>query len=596
MTTAPDLVGPLPRAAHAPAGASADAASAGNAEGAPNGDDTPFDVEMLLATLPQPIVFVDLETTGSDPLTDRITEIGVVEIHRGGVDEWSVMFDPERPIPPFIQQLTGIDDEMVKGQPTFASLAPQLAERLEGRLFVAHNARFDYGFLKNAFRRVGIRFRADMLCTVRLSRALFPSVRKHGLDALIERFQLSPRGRHRALADADLIWQFWQKIHQRYTPELVDAAIESLVRRASLPAGLDEDALEAIPAMPGVYIFYGDNDLPLYVGKSVDLKQRVTAHFSSDHRIAKELRLSREIKRVECRQTAGEIGALLLEAQLIKTLTPTHNRLLRRRGTPCSWHFPDDASVPKLTSPHERDFGRSDGLYGIFDSAAKAESRMRKLADTDRLCLACLGIEKRQHGAPCFAYQTKRCDGACVGKESLAAHARRVRAALAPLRIDRWPYDGAIAFAERHRTGLTQWHVVDNWCYIGTSEDPRALHGIAASAPMPLLDRDTYTILRRAFKDPTLDVLPLRVERSLSLSAPIVPGAPNEAAAETADGAAGKRTVPAPHTSAKIGQPAGQLAARPADRMADAGAPRRRPLARKSAPVGQLTLDLTFIA
>jgi DNA polymerase-3 subunit epsilon len=383
---------------------------------------------------------------------------------------------------------------------------------------------------------------------------------------------LTPRGRHRALADADLIWQFWQKIHQRYSPELVDAAVQSLVRRASLPAGLDEDALEAIPSMPGVYIFYGDNDQPLYVGKSVDLRQRVSAHFSSDHRIAKELRLSREIRRVDCRQTAGETGALLLEAQLIKALAPTHNRLLRRRGTPCSWHFPEGASVPQLTSPHDRDFGRTDGLYGIFDSHAKAESRMRKLAESERLCLACLGIEKRSHGTPCFGYQTKRCDGACVGRESLAAHARRVRAALAPLSIDRWPHEGAIAFAERHRTGLTQWHVVDNWCYLGSSEDPRALHGIAAAASTPMLDRDTYTILRRAFKDPTLDVLPLRVERTLSLSAQIASGT-------LADTAADGKVAAATH----------------APRTVDASAPRRRPLARKAAPVGQLALDFTIV-
>lgn len=224
--------------------------------------------DALLAGLARPIVFVDLETTGSDATADRITEIGVVEASTAGIERWSVLVDPGVPVPPFVARLTGIDDAMLRGQPSFESLAPALAERLDGKLFVAHNARFDYGFLKNEFRRAGIAFRADTLCTVRLSRALFPSVERHGLDALIARLNLAPQGRHRALADADLLWQFWQKIHELYSQELVDAAVKALVKRASLPAALPEGALDALPSSPGVYLFHGDDDVPLYVGKA----------------------------------------------------------------------------------------------------------------------------------------------------------------------------------------------------------------------------------------------------------------------------------------------------------------------------------------
>ncbi|MGI4985539.1 MAG: 3'-5' exonuclease [Janthinobacterium lividum] len=178
-----------------------------------------LDIPALLARLDRPMVFVDLETTGSDPGKDRITEIGLVEVGPGGLREWTMMVDPGQPIPPFIEQLTGISDAMVRGQPSFASLAPALAAQLEGKLFIAHNASFDYGFLKSEFKRAGLRFRADVLCTVRLSRTLFPTARKHGLDALIERFALVPRGRHRALADADLLWQFWQHLHRHARPD-----------------------------------------------------------------------------------------------------------------------------------------------------------------------------------------------------------------------------------------------------------------------------------------------------------------------------------------------------------------------------------------
>src|SRR5207253_9759378 len=176
-----------------------------------------LDAQALAAALSRPIVFVDLETTGADGTRDRITEIGVVEVGPDGIVEWDTLVDPGIGIPPFIQQLTGITDDMVRGRPIFESLAQTLAEQLQGKLFVAHNARFDYGFLKNEFRRVGITFRADVLCTLRLSRSLFPSAARHGLDALIARFELQPKGRHRALADAELLWQFWQKIHELYT-------------------------------------------------------------------------------------------------------------------------------------------------------------------------------------------------------------------------------------------------------------------------------------------------------------------------------------------------------------------------------------------
>jgi DNA polymerase III epsilon subunit family exonuclease len=194
-------------------------------------------LDRLLGELATPIVFVDLETTGGNVQLDRITEIGLVEISRSGVDTWTTLVDPGQDIPPFIQDLTGISNEMVRGQPVFGALADSLAERLEGKLFVAHNARFDYGFLQRSFERAGIRFEADMLCTVQLSRKLFPSAARHGLSALIERFSLEPLGRHRALADADLIWQFWQVIHAHHPVEHIQTAIESLTRRPPRETG-----------------------------------------------------------------------------------------------------------------------------------------------------------------------------------------------------------------------------------------------------------------------------------------------------------------------------------------------------------------------
>ncbi|GLC96326.1 hypothetical protein Tamer19_57350 [Cupriavidus sp. TA19] len=479
------------------------------------------DALALATALSRPIVFVDLETTGADAQRDRITEIGVVEVGPDGITEWDTLLDPGMGIPPFIQRMTGISDEMVRGQPTFESLAEPLAERLQGRLFVAHNARFDYGFLKNAFRRAGVTFRADVLCTIRLSRSLYPSVERHGLDALIARFGLTPKGRHRALADAELLWQFWQKIHDTYSVELVESAVRSLVRRASLPAGLDETALEDVPATPGVYIFYGDDDVPLYVGKSVHLRQRIGAHFSGDYRYGKDMRLARLVRRVEWRETGGETGALLLEARLVKAMQPVHNQLLRSNARLYAWELPPQLPVPRLRTSRDTDFCRHRDLFGAFGSRGAAEARLRALAEEHGLCMATLSLEKTtRRGSPCFARQVHRCAGACVGAEPSAAHRARLATALETLALVAWPFDGPVAWREEH-AGRAWWHVASDWCYLGcaaTLDEARAL----ADAPAHF-DLDTYHILAPRMAQWMPETVPLPVASLFELTPPAMP-------------------------------------------------------------------------
>ena len=178
--------------------------------------------------LRQPLVFLDLETTGMLAAEERITEIGLVEVDQGEfVGSWSQLVNPEKSIPPFIETLTGISDEMVQHAPTFAELAPALYARLQGKLLIAHNARFDYGFLRSEFERVGLAYQPRVLCTVKLSRKLFPEHRRHNLDSLIERHGLSCGARHRALGDAEVLWQFLQKIQVEVDAERVDAALQA---------------------------------------------------------------------------------------------------------------------------------------------------------------------------------------------------------------------------------------------------------------------------------------------------------------------------------------------------------------------------------
>ncbi len=460
------------------------------------------------------LVFVDLETTGTNPVADRITEIGLVEVDASGVaTHWSSLVNPGVSIPSFIQGLTGISNDMVRDAPSFAELAPALHDRLQGALFVAHNARFDYGFLRNAFDQFGLAYKADVLCTVKLSRALYPKERKHNLDTLIERHDLRADARHRALADADLLWQLWQKLTTTIPEETFNAALQSLLQRPSLPSHLPANALDGLADAPGVYLFYGENDLPLYVGKSVKLRQRVLSHFNADHKLYKEMRLSQQLHRIETRETAGEIGALLLEAQLVKDLQPVHNRLLRRQGDLCAWRLQENDhghTMPVLTNASDHDFGRLDRLYGLFSSKRKAESALRELAETHQLCLVQLGLEGRSgQNKPCFNWQLKRCKGVCIGKEDPSFHRARLEAALAGLRVKTWPYSGVVGLIEENGE-RTDIHVVDNWCYLGTAHSEDELHDLLEHAPArPAFDLDTYKILHRALSLTHLPIRPL---------------------------------------------------------------------------------------
>ena len=442
-----------------------------------------------------PLAFVDLETTGATPTADRVTEIGIVAVDADGtVSEWQQLVNPETGIPPFIEQLTGISNAMVADAPRFADLAGEIGRRLDGRLFIAHNARFDYGFLKNEFKRLGTTFRAPVVCTVKLSRALFPEHKRHNLDSLIERHGLAAEARHRALADAQLIHQFWQKIHVDCSGHEIAAALKKQNAHPSLPPHLDAGIVDELPDGPGVYLFYGENKLPLYVGKAKDIRQRVLAHFSADHASAKEMSLAQQVRRIDWIETAGEIGALLKEAALVKELLPSHNRQLRRNDDVCTWTLVDEGDGwlrPELASARDLAPGIGGACYGLFKNAKEAGEVLRGLATEFSLCDALLGLEKAAPGKPCFGYQIKRCKGACIGSEPCAKHTMRLVAALSRLKLLSWPLNGPALIREGDET-----HLIDGWRYLGTCRTDAELHALLDTG-RPHFDRDTYRILAK---------------------------------------------------------------------------------------------------
>lgn len=444
----------------------------------------------------QPLAFVDLETTGTSTTKDRITETGIILVDEGGVREWSRLIYPEMRIPAYIEQMTGISNQMVEKAPPFAKVADEVTELLQGRLFVAHNARFDYGFLKNEFKRIGLSFQAPVLCTVKLSRALFPKYHRHNLDSLIERHGLTVADRHRALGDAQLIHQFWQHLLTRFSADDLNQTVRQLIGRSSLPSHIDPMLVHELPDGPGVYLFYGENDLPLYIGKSVNIRQRVLSHFSADHSSNKEMNLSQQLRRIDWIETGGELGALLTEAKLIKQKMPVHNQRLRRKNALCAWQLQQKEPhlQPQLVWSEQLDFGRQDKLYGLFHSQKDAQKALRNLAEQHQLCLSVLGLEKVSAGKPCFAHQLKRCAGACVGKEKPLAHATRLTMAMQRLKLASWPYPGPIGVRESD-----DLHVIDHWCYLGTARTETEIDELLVNG-RPAFDRDVYMTINKALK------------------------------------------------------------------------------------------------
>jgi DNA polymerase-3 subunit epsilon len=437
----------------------------------------------------QPLAIVDIETTGSDPAADRVTEIAVLEANGFALTgQWSTLVNPGTPLPGVIQALTGITQEMVDRAPRFAELAGELYERLAGRVFVAHNARFDYGFLRREFERAGIKYLAKTLCTVRLSRRLYPGEKGHDLDSLIERHGLECEMRHRALPDASALWQFLRIAAEEHGEEVFAVAARQVARQPALPPHLERAAIDAIPEAPGVYLFYDEGAAPLYIGKSRAMRSRVLQHFIAT------ASWTPRVRRIEWQRTAGELGALLREAELVKELDPLYNRQLRRPGQLCGFAF--DGKRLRLAGPDEIDAETLPFVYGLWRSRRAALQALRAAADEHRLCLQTLGFDVKRQGS-CLRHQMGRCAGVCAGRENIHVHHARVATALARLKSADWPHRGPLGVVEEDRSrDATEVHVLDRWCYLGTARCETEVAELL-EARRPRFDFDHYRILSR---------------------------------------------------------------------------------------------------
>ena len=264
------------------------------------------------------------------------------------------------------------------------------------------------------------------------------------------------------------------------------------------PAHL-RDSLDGLPTSPGVYIFHGeDGDLPLYIGKSVNLRNRVLSHLRNPD----EARLLRQTRRISHIGTVGEIGALLLESRLIKEQQPLMNQKLRRIRQLCSLRLAE--GVPEVVYSNDLNFATEPDLYGLFPSRHAALDALHDLADQHRLCYGALGLEKLKAGRACFRATLAQCAGVCRGDETPETHSARLSTSLEELRVACWPYPGAIGLIERQQKER-QIHVIRNWCYLGSAITKLAARKL--DAVVTGFDADGYKILCRPILTGTAEVV-----------------------------------------------------------------------------------------
>ena len=276
---------------------------------------------------------IDIETTGGSARIEKITEIAIYQ-HDGEqiTGEYVSLVNPERNIPYFITNLTGITNEMVEDAPRFFEIAKNIVELTEGRTFVAHNARFDYSFIRQEFKSLGFKYSRNLLDTVALSRKLLPGHRSYSLGNICKDLNISINGRHRAAGDALATVRLFEILMRRDMEENSGKPLlMKNTRLSKLNPKLDIRKIENIPEEPGIYYFYNEKGDLIYIGKSRNLQQRISTHLSNNTS-NRTMEMRDQIADIDWDSTGSELIALLKESFEIKANKPIYNRAQRRTG------------------------------------------------------------------------------------------------------------------------------------------------------------------------------------------------------------------------------------------------------------------------
>lgn len=370
---------------------------------------------------------IDIETTGGSSRLEKITEIAVY-LHDGKkiTGEFLTLINPERNIPYFITNLTGITNEMVEDAPKFYEVAKDIIELTEGRTFIAHNARFDYSFLREEFKSLGYNYKRKLLDTVALSRKLFPGYRSYSLGNICRDLGIEITDRHRASGDAFATVKLFEmcmikdaEINGKKSDLIKNTRISKLNPR------LDISVIDRIPEDAGVYYFYNEKGNLIYIGKSRNLLSRITTHLSNNT-TNRSMEMRDAIASIEWEVTGSELIALIRESFEIKENKPVYNRAQRR--TSFQWAIYHNYDRDGYLNFSFRQLRDDESHLSVFTSREKAKQKLIHLAETYSLCQKLSGLYETD--GVCFHYQVGICRGACCGKEKPEDYNERAEKAL----------------------------------------------------------------------------------------------------------------------------------------------------------------------
>lgn len=404
---------------------------------------------------------VDIETTGGYADNHRVTEVAIY--HHDGIsitDHYKTLINPGRAIPQFITGLTGIDYEMVKEAPAFQDVAHEIHRWLKDRVFVAHNAHFDYSFLKKEFDDAGLVWNTRKLCTVRLSRKIIPGLTSYSLGRLAESLGIRIDDRHRAGGDAQATAKIFDILLKRDQDGVIAKALKRNSGETILPPNLDKSEFDKLPAKAGVYYFLDGRGTVIYVGKAINIKKRIAGHFTGDAREWNRSNIRNEIHHITYELTGNELVALILESQEIRRLWPKYNLAQKYRQEEWGIFDYEDRNgylrfcvnqVVKGTRP-----------LITFSNKADAWNLMWEKVKEFELCPKLSGLQLAK--GLCFSHQSGTCHGACLAIESAKKYNKRAQKSIDSL----FEQGQTVALVGRGRKPSEKSMVlIENGLYVG---------------------------------------------------------------------------------------------------------------------------------
>lgn len=358
---------------------------------------------------------VDIETTGGYAENHRMTEIAI--IHHDGMQvtsRYHTLINPGRRVPIFITGLTGITNEMVQGAPSFEEVAHEIFEQLREKVFVAHNAHFDYSFIRKELDDAGISWATRKLCTVKLSRKIIPGLDSYSLGRLAESLGIVIQDRHRAGGDAEATARIFDLLLKRDESGVIAKALKRNSGEAILPPNLSRQEIDSLPAKPGVYYFCDARGQVIYVGKAINIKKRITGHFTGEAQEWNRSNIRNEIHQIRYELTGNEFIALILEAQEIRSRWPKYNLAQKSRAEP--WGIFDYYDRNGYHRFVVNAVSRNSKPLLSFQNKSAAWSLLWTKVKDFELCPKLSGLQTVK-GA-CYAHQSCSCKGACEGNVS----------------------------------------------------------------------------------------------------------------------------------------------------------------------------------